>query len=182
MGMVAPGKEPLWPILLSLPRDCPDPSHLFTGVSSSFQSSVSRVVFRGSTKSSLTGSFRNGFLILKHRFSQWVSVFSQQLRNVGTATVHFLVGILPPWIPAAASPRGGQCWRTTTISPARCSSSREPVVNCFCSLDRLTLPEGGASVLTGWLWGSPCQSLCVTCGSFSQHHGRFLRCCLPMGG
>lgn len=100
---------------------------------------------------------------------------------MGTATVHFLVGILPPSIPAAAPPQGGQCWRRATISPGMLTfvqgagrtrlASRCPGRLLYYLREGLLSPRGGCG-------GFPSQSLCVTCGNFCQRLGRFLRCCV----
>lgn len=68
---------------------------------------------------------------------------------MGTATVHFLVGILPPSLPIVAPAQGGQRWRRAAISPAMLKSFPG------AGSRRLLAAWGAASALTGWLWGFP---------------------------
>lgn len=105
---------------------------------------------------------------------------------MGTATVHFLVGILPPSIPTAAPPQGGQCWRGATIFPGRHANVRpgsgsdsagfSARADFYITRGRGFCPHGGGC------GGFPSQSLCVTCGNFCQRLGRLLRCCVVFPG
>lgn len=97
------------------PETCPDPLRPFThGVSFSSQSSVSRMVYRGPTKLLLTGSSRNGFLVLKHRFfSMGLSILTAA-QKCGHSHCAF-----PGGNSSSVSPNSGSCPGWSALAQGR---------------------------------------------------------------